>query len=192
MLVWLSVWSEVQTVCIWSSWCHCRPQTPSSLASFKSRLVLSFWYRPTQVVVEKRPLNECSSCCSCSCAAVYKTSTDTARRAVPLRYLSLSDERSSNKAMCAYEPRWKWLSWRQRRMDQLATRRNRPTADDTATATNNILLECANLNIIRQRFFRVSSLKDLFDSIDNQIIIIDFIKESHFYALVMFVIIVLY
>ena len=40
---------------------------------------------------------------------------------------------------------------------------------------NHILLECANLNTIRQRFFRVLSLKDLFDSIDNQIII-DIIK----------------
>ena len=55
------VWSEVQIVCIWSSWCHCRPKTPSSLASFKSRLVLPFWYRLTEVVLEKRPLNGCSS-----------------------------------------------------------------------------------------------------------------------------------
>ena len=36
------------------------PKTPSSLASFKSRLVLPFWYRFTQAVVEKRPLNGCS------------------------------------------------------------------------------------------------------------------------------------
>jgi len=33
------------------------PITSSSLASFKSRLVLSFWYRLTQVVLERRPLN---------------------------------------------------------------------------------------------------------------------------------------
>ena len=25
MLAWLSVWSLVQMVCIWSSWCHCHP-----------------------------------------------------------------------------------------------------------------------------------------------------------------------
>jgi len=30
------------------------PQTPSSLASIKSRLVLAFWYRLTQAVLEKR------------------------------------------------------------------------------------------------------------------------------------------
>jgi len=28
VLVWLSVWSKVQIVCIWSSWCHCHRQTP--------------------------------------------------------------------------------------------------------------------------------------------------------------------
>jgi len=54
-------WGEVQIACIRSSWCHRRPKTPSSLASFKSRLVLPFWYRLTQVVPEKRPLNGCSS-----------------------------------------------------------------------------------------------------------------------------------
>jgi len=32
---------------------------PSSLASFKSRLVLPFWYRLTQVVLEKKPLSGC-------------------------------------------------------------------------------------------------------------------------------------
>ena len=60
VLAWLSVWSEVQT-CIWPSWCHCYSL---SLAPVKSRLVLPFWYRLTQVVLEKRPLNGCSSCSS--------------------------------------------------------------------------------------------------------------------------------
>jgi len=57
VLAWLSVWSEVQT-CIWLSWCHCHSL---SLAPVKSRLVLPFWYRLSQVVLEKRPLNGCSS-----------------------------------------------------------------------------------------------------------------------------------
>jgi len=34
--------------------------TPPYLAPFKSRLVLPFWCRLTQVVLEKRPLNGCS------------------------------------------------------------------------------------------------------------------------------------
>jgi len=38
------------------------PRTPSSLASFKSKLVLPFWYRLTQVVLEKRLLNGCCCC----------------------------------------------------------------------------------------------------------------------------------
>ena len=56
VLAWSSVWSEVQT-CIWPSWCHCHSL---SLALVKSRLVLPFCYRLTQVVLEKRPLNGCS------------------------------------------------------------------------------------------------------------------------------------
>jgi len=47
-----------------------RPKTPSSLASFKSRLVLPFWYQLTQVVLEKRPLNECE-CSSGSVVSYY-------------------------------------------------------------------------------------------------------------------------
>ena len=57
VLAWLSAWSEVQT-CIWPSWCHCHSL---SLAPVKSRLVLPFRYRLTQVVLEKRPLNGSSS-----------------------------------------------------------------------------------------------------------------------------------
>ena len=55
MLVWLSVWSEVQT-CIWLSWCHCHSL---SLAAVKSRLVLPFRYRLTWVVPDKGPLSGC-------------------------------------------------------------------------------------------------------------------------------------
>ena len=36
-------------------------QTPSSLASFKSRLLLPFWYRLIHADLERRPLNRCCS-----------------------------------------------------------------------------------------------------------------------------------
>ena len=42
------------------SWCHCHSL---SLASVQSRLVLPFWYRPTQVDLEKGPLNGCVCVC---------------------------------------------------------------------------------------------------------------------------------
>jgi len=69
------VWTEVQIVCIWSSWGHCYPETPSFVASLKSRLVFPFWYQVTQVVLDKRPLNGCSSSRSSSnrSSIVYKT-----------------------------------------------------------------------------------------------------------------------
>jgi len=73
VLVWLSVWSDVQT-CIWPIWCHCHSL---SLASIKSRLVLPFWYRLTWVLPEKGPLNGCvcvcvypSFCWLCCCLSV--------------------------------------------------------------------------------------------------------------------------
>jgi len=61
VLSWLSFWSEVQT-CIWPSWCHCHSL---SVASVKSRLVLSFWYRVTWVVPGKGLLNVCVYVCVC-------------------------------------------------------------------------------------------------------------------------------
>jgi len=58
VLAWLSVWSKVQMICIWSSWCHCHPIIS---CSSKIQNGLPFWCRLTQVVLEKRPLNGCSS-----------------------------------------------------------------------------------------------------------------------------------
>ena len=82
VLVWLSVWSEVQIVRIWSSWCHCHSKPPSCPASFKSQLALPFWYRLTQVVPEKRPLNGHSS---------YMCMLRLCRRPEALRMTSSSD-----------------------------------------------------------------------------------------------------
>ena len=58
MLVWLSVWSEVQT-CIWPSWCYCHSL---SLALVKSTLVLPFWCQLTWVVPDKGLFNGCVCC----------------------------------------------------------------------------------------------------------------------------------
>jgi len=58
VMVWLSVWSEVQMICIWFSWCH---RHPIVSCSSKIQNGLPFWCRLTQVVLKKRLLNGCSS-----------------------------------------------------------------------------------------------------------------------------------
>ena len=50
-------------ICIWSSWCHCHLII---FCSSKMQNGLPFWCRLTQVVLEKRPLNGCSSSLCCS------------------------------------------------------------------------------------------------------------------------------
>ena len=60
MLVWLPVWSERGADCLHVvQLMPLHRKTPSSLVSSKSRLVLPFWYRLTQVVLQKKPLNGC-------------------------------------------------------------------------------------------------------------------------------------
>ena len=56
VLAWLSVCSEVQTYCT-VQLMPLHPKSPSYLAS----LVLPFYYQLTQAVLEKRPLNGCTS-----------------------------------------------------------------------------------------------------------------------------------
>ena len=61
VLAWLTVWSEVQMICIWSSWCHCHPVISCCI---KIQIGLTFLVsacRLTQVVLEKRLLNRCLS-----------------------------------------------------------------------------------------------------------------------------------
>jgi len=55
VLAWLSVRREVQMICIWSSWCHCH-----LIISCSSKIQngLPFWCQFTQIVLEKRPLND--------------------------------------------------------------------------------------------------------------------------------------
>jgi len=48
-----------------------------------------------------------------------------------------------------------------------------------ALTVKHILVECANLRDIRQKYFTVSSVADLFKSIDNHTVI-NFIKETYF------------
>jgi len=62
--MWLSVCSKVQIVCICPADATASQNpipTLQKTEQFTFRLVLPFWYRLTQVLLEKRPLNGCSS-----------------------------------------------------------------------------------------------------------------------------------
>jgi len=58
VLAWLSVWSEVQIICIWCSWCYCHHIIS---CSSKIQNCLSFWCQLTQIFLEKRLLSGCTS-----------------------------------------------------------------------------------------------------------------------------------
>ena len=114
MLVRLSVCSKVQIVCIRSCWCHCIHKTPSSLASFKSRPVLPFWYRLSQVVQEQRPLNGCAwSWCGVTLMAAgrrlcsWQFEDRACSATLPLT-TSSSDNRAATTARHVRLPRLHW------------------------------------------------------------------------------------
>ena len=59
VLAWLSVWSKVQMICIWFSWCHCHPIMSSCCSKIQNGL--PFWCQLTQVVLEEKAIKACSS-----------------------------------------------------------------------------------------------------------------------------------
>jgi len=60
VLAWLSDWSEVQMICIWSSWCHCHP-----IISCSSK------------ILEKRPLHGSSSSSSSTLVLLRRKKPET-------------------------------------------------------------------------------------------------------------------
>jgi len=51
---------------------------------------------------------------------------------------------------------------------------------DCASTVVHILLECPHYSIVRQRYFSITTLKDLFETVNTHTIL-DFIKEIGFY-----------
>ena len=54
------------------------------------------------------------------------------------------------------------------------------TSCDALLTVKHILLDCPDLQDIRQNYFSASSLKDIFENVENQNIV-GFIKDTHFY-----------
>jgi len=61
VLEWLSVWSKVQMICIWSTWCHCHPIISCFI---KTQIVFPLRCRLTRVslIVKNRSLKELLLC----------------------------------------------------------------------------------------------------------------------------------
>jgi len=115
VLAWLSVCSEVQMICICSTWCHCHPSTS---CFSKIQIALTFPVPAYRGCPEKRPLNECPSLCiwvyfACAdhkagwvCTKASRQSS--LRRWRPPRWCFSSTRRSLRpcSAWCVYRRRW--------------------------------------------------------------------------------------
>ena len=60
--MWLSVWSKVQVVCVWSSWCHCIPKSHHHLPHLNP----DWFYLSGTGLPIRLSWKECSSCSSSS------------------------------------------------------------------------------------------------------------------------------
>jgi len=65
----------------------------------------------------------------------------------------------------------------------LLSRDDQPTCSSCGhpLTVRHILLDCVDLQDVRRRHFSVTCLRDLFETVDNRIVI-DFIKEIRFYS----------
>ena len=77
---------------------------PHHLLPLKSRLVLSFCYRLTQAVLEKRPLNGCSS--SSTTTVTYHYNVQSVENCVADDYkLSMDSKRAATEKFCRNNPK---------------------------------------------------------------------------------------
>ena len=57
---------------------------------------------------------------------------------------------------------------------------DQPECGTCLLTVKHILIECVDLNDVRNKYFVFSSTKDLFENVASQNVV-DFIKETHFY-----------
>ena len=141
-------------------------QTPSSLVPFKSRLVLPFWYRLTQVALEKRPLNGTCVYSLCSVTVIVKITItgciSNSRRRIQ-RHHQRSNLRDVNTQLLlyrrvsmmnvAYMMNWHLMKQHSRISHDV----NRPTRSRTASSFTLTLLHTSAVELA----FKNVALKNL-------------------------------
>ena len=70
VLAWLSVWSKVDMICIWSCWCHCH-LIISCFIEIQIGLTFAYSGCPGKEVVKR--MSSLLSCVSCHTAAVFNS-----------------------------------------------------------------------------------------------------------------------
>ena len=94
------VWSEVQIVCIWSSWCHFIPKPHHLLPHFNPEWLLPLWYWLTQVV---------SFCRLCMCVMfTYQIVAKHLSSKLVFHVLKLSQRTAVFYQIGYWSVHWKW------------------------------------------------------------------------------------